>query len=1258
MTPATPNSAPPSPEPAHSTTRPKPLTVPNPADRRAVSAPFAADPAARLHSITEHSSSSPTASRTSASSQSDPPSPRKWAGTFYLWLYHTAQTQDHPTPSTPVPPSTRIAGLSKHFFAPHPRNPAPEPKPAKLSLGKKERRKLGLISGLTKQREPPGGAPSQLESPAAASASSILTTRRPNLDPHSLAEHLDALAADRSAIDSAKISALNQARFAPPPDPTSKPPKKLPFAAEAAKLTRKKTAAPERKPRDPSPSSAGPVSGQLALGPGPAMNSAGIGSGEWKLVQGVITEDGHFTLYTDTDVVVSRIYLPSYRRTDVRIVHQSIFGRPHCGVIAGRRASVANSTHGPGATCPSSTSLPATASLFRPSTNGSLASLAPSSACSTAPHASASLAGASTTETATTAPETSIYICMPSSIMLEAWLVICKCFCRPADFRHLYPRAPKSKGRVPSGPGSPSTPGTKRGSVGSARSTGAPERVRIWRAVDVLLLEGRKLGEPRLVSSVTSETASAAGRPTKDERRNSTGAFLRAQTLRNPPKPVDQPPTSGPGLNRQSLQAPPSMSSLDDKSPASSAPAAAAPHLEPAKSAPPAGSQPAADCFFFVELQWDGDVFGRSTVKRTPSPFWSEPFRFAEIGSFKTPLVLNVYQISRAPGLAAQISLVGRRALDCRALAKNAPLQLWLPIYADDTLAEPPPANLTQIVGELNLSITVIEQVVLAEAEYAKMMNFLNNDNDIELVLNLAHMAVGELDRLSELLIRIYEANERLVERISQLAALEINGDQSTASILFRANTLLTKMLEAYMRLVGRTFLEASLGAVIRRICGAKVELEIDPAKLKGSLSAHQKEKMVGENARELTKIANEIWQSMYINRSKCPGRLRKIFVKIQELVGNAYADQDMRLTSISAFVFLRFFVPAILNPRLFNLIQFQPDSKSQRTLTLVAKTLQGLGNLTLFGVKEPWMSAMNEFISTQLDSFRDYISFIASDSDGSAKPEWTSNQFEAYGLPYALRASLPPASRDGIPTLPHLLDPVRDCALLASLSSTTDQFLKLCAELYCKAERRALKILASVEGLPTPIPAELANKPPTRWKRSHTVTAEAPASTPGRLPGPSDAPALPALPPPSVRLNQADAGRLLARSHASGSLVVAGRSGRSLARPPMRRRAGAARSDSSVSLSSRGSSAFEASPGPGRVHAPRFPARFQGAGFAGEEGEEGEEGEDRATPTSRYPASALSRSSANSGASGPASSATWSTRINKIIRKNSAARS
>ncbi|OAV90772.1 hypothetical protein PTTG_06083 [Puccinia triticina 1-1 BBBD Race 1] len=1252
--------------------------------------------------FTGRASPTPADQSTRFTTSSSPLNPkyRNWSGHFYVWVYDAPSTPPdstvQPSPAisqsssaTSILSNNRIGGISRHFF--HHVRPAAEAKPAKSATVKKERRgvKLGLISGLTKQRDTASCPQLELSAPADSGH------QKPNLDPHSLSEQLDALT-DRSANDSTDMLKLSQNRIpsgSKPADQQTKQ-KKHPFNADS-RIGRK-------KPTSQSSGSAGgngSITSQLALGPGAAMNSQGIGSGQWKLVQGVITEDGHFTLYSGTDVVLHRIYLPSYRRTDVRMVHQSIFGRPHCGVITRRAGSPPQSTTRiPGSAVNSTSSLPLHASPpFQSSTNGSIPNtpshfggfasqhqLDPSSSSPLTANMKDTSKNSGHTpvnpsyqrsDSPSGTPELSIYICMPNTVLLESWLVICKCFCRPDDFRHLYPRSSKkNQAAGPQGarprvlsltqPGSQtihqtsSLPGhPSPGDMGSNKSNltkqASPERVRIWRGIEIQLLEGRKLGETRqiTVNNIINDSSGATGIVNgarlmiKDDRRNSTGGFLstgsqasllsinkealfnkssnvgKHQTsqqfvitdpghqqdpqngklplsARYDSKNLDESDSSTTGfsssitsslthsnqpsgpVNRQSIPTA-SAPTLDDK-PASSS-SITTPISIPGSSTHSSKNNSISinsfnDNFYFVEFDWDREIIGRSTIKRNSNPFWSEGFKFSEIGSFKTPLILNVYQIKKAlshpqskssrdhsspnpstshsnssSASASKITLIGQSYLDFKTFEKNTQLPLWLPIYSNSN-GTPNEADVdenssntdvrdnlykkVEIMGEINLSITVIEQVVLAEPEYAKMMNYLNNDDDIGLPLSLANMAVGELDRLSELLIRIYEANNRLFMRFSQLAAVEINGDLSTASILFRANTLLTKMLEAYMRIVGSSFLESSVGSVIRRICMAKAELEIDPSKLKSSLSSHQKEKIANENAKELKKISNEIWQSMYINRSKCPNRLRKIFVKIQELVGDAYDDQDMRLTSISAFVFLRFFVPAILNPRLFNLIQFQPDSKSQRTLTLVAKTLQGLGNLTLFGIKEPWMSVMNEFITTQLDSFRDYISFIASESE-SVKPEWTSKEYEGYGLPYALRASLPASSRDGIPTLPHLLDPVRDCSLLASFmtiikqkasvldaprhyssvlppkttrmsgplgtrprrcteiseprervsenaddGSNTADFLKICGDLYAKSERRYSKILQS----------EL--KDPNALKKASPATAATPATT------------------------------------------------------------------------------------------------------------------------------------------------------------------
>lgn len=69
---------------------------------------------------------------------------------------------------------------------------------------------------------------------------------------------------------------------------------------------------------------------------------------------------------------------------------------------------------------------------------------------------------------------------------------------------------------------------------------------------------------------------------------------------------------------------------------------------------------------------------------------------------------------------------------------------------------------------------------------------------------------------------------------------------------------------------------------------------------------------------------------------------------------------------------------PAILNPKLFDMMDTHPEEHTARTLTLIAKTLQNLANLVEFGAKEPFMIDMNEFIDGNRERMKQCISIIS----------------------------------------------------------------------------------------------------------------------------------------------------------------------------------------------------------------------------------------------------------------------------------------
>lgn len=88
--------------------------------------------------------------------------------------------------------------------------------------------------------------------------------------------------------------------------------------------------------------------------------------------------------------------------------------------------------------------------------------------------------------------------------------------------------------------------------------------------------------------------------------------------------------------------------------------------------------------------------------------------------------------------------------------------------------------------------------------------------------------------------------------------------------------------------------------------------------------------------------------------------------------------NETTRYTGVSGFLFLRFFVPAILGPKLFGLKVGNIDARSSRTLTLMSKTIQNLANCCEFGQKEPFMAPMNGLIQTKLSDMKNYLNSIS----------------------------------------------------------------------------------------------------------------------------------------------------------------------------------------------------------------------------------------------------------------------------------------
>ena len=76
---------------------------------------------------------------------------------------------------------------------------------------------------------------------------------------------------------------------------------------------------------------------------------------------------------------------------------------------------------------------------------------------------------------------------------------------------------------------------------------------------------------------------------------------------------------------------------------------------------------------------------------------------------------------------------------------------------------------------------------------------------------------------------------------------------------------------------------------------------------------------------------------------------------------------QEAKYTAVGAFIFLRFFCPAIVAPESEKLVNEPPSKEMRRGLLLIAKVIQNLANNVLFGAKEPYMYPLNDFLTQNI---------------------------------------------------------------------------------------------------------------------------------------------------------------------------------------------------------------------------------------------------------------------------------------------------
>uniref|UniRef100_A0A8C9WW89 RAS protein activator like 1 n=1 Tax=Sander lucioperca TaxID=283035 RepID=A0A8C9WW89_SANLU len=403
----------------------------------------------------------------------------------------------------------------------------------------------------------------------------------------------------------------------------------------------------------------------------------------------------------------------------------------------------------------------------------------------------------------------------------------------------------------------------------------------------------------------------------------------------------------------------------------------------------------------FTRVIFNNHSAETSIIKKTRFPHWAEtleleldPEELSEEGT----VTVEVWDWD----MVGKNDFLGKVEIPFACLHKTPPLEGWfrlLPLGNNEVDAGGK-------LGALRLKVRLVEDRILPSVYYQPLIHLLvesvispTEDSSALTMLEEVNTVESRQD-VAMTLVKIYLGQGLVVPFLDYLNTREVN-HTTDPNTLFRSNSLSSKAMEQFMKAVGMLYLHEVLKPVINRIFDEKKYIELDPCKIdlnrtrrisfKGAVSeAEVRDSSVEMLQSYLTSIIESIVGSV----DQCPPVMRVAFKQLHKRVEEQFSEpenEDVKYLAISGFFFLRFFAPAILTPKLFQLRDQHADTRTSRTLLLLAKALQSVGNLglQLGHGKEQWMAPLHPIILRSVASVKDFLDkLIDIDHDTGEVPQ------------------------------------------------------------------------------------------------------------------------------------------------------------------------------------------------------------------------------------------------------------------------------
>ncbi|XP_074016628.1 ras GTPase-activating protein 4-like [Numenius arquata] len=401
----------------------------------------------------------------------------------------------------------------------------------------------------------------------------------------------------------------------------------------------------------------------------------------------------------------------------------------------------------------------------------------------------------------------------------------------------------------------------------------------------------------------------------------------------------------------------------------------------------------------FVRLRYNGKMQESTVVKKSCYPRWNETFEFELAEPAGEKLCVEVWDWD----LVGRNDFLGKVVFSVQGLEVAGQEDGWFRLWPDKS--KPREDERRGSLGSLQLQVRLRDETVLPSHCYQPLVQLLcqevksgRQDGQVHLVTLLDETTTAECrQEVAISLVKLFLGQGLVKEFLDLLFELEL-AKPCEPNTLFRSNSLASKSMESFLKVTGMPYLHAVLGPTITRVFEEKKYVELDPGKVEvkdvGCSGLHrvQTEGEVIEQGRQhLQSYLGELLDAIGKSAPACPPVIRAAFRQLFQRVRERFPQhQHVKFVAVTSFLCLRFFSPAIMTPKLFHLRDTHADARTSRTLLLLAKAVQMVGNMEPAAgrAKEPWLAPLLPALQQGIAQMKDFISRLVGTEEEEEEEE------------------------------------------------------------------------------------------------------------------------------------------------------------------------------------------------------------------------------------------------------------------------------